>query len=219
MKIVEGFLLGLSTGTSCIMSCYPLIFPFLFIKIEGIKKNNIKLLLFIIGRLISYILIGAIIGFLGFYTLKYIPVRFQINIKRISWIIAGIILFINGVSLQFPKSLFCQRLKFINKQNNSTFMLGILAGLNLCPPFLTAASRVFALPSDSGLLSIFHGIVYFILFFFGTTIFFIPLFAAGFFNKVKEEIKSLLEYIARFTLIILGIYFFFFEGLIFFLQP
>jgi len=218
MKIIEGFLLGLSTGTSCIMSCYPLILPFLFSNIEELKKNNIKVLLFILGRFVSYILVGGIIGIMGFYALRYIPPEFQINLKRISWVLAGFLLFLNGIFFQFPELKLCTNLKLLKEQKISSFILGILAGMNLCPPFLVASARVFALPSNTPLNAVIYGIAYFILFFLGTSIFILPLLGFSFFNKLKEESLSILQYIARFTLIILGIYFLVFEGLIFFFK-
>lgn len=225
MKIVEGFLLGLSTGTSCIMACYPIFLPYLFSKLEGLKNNNIKFLFFTAGRFISYIIVGIILGLAGYFALKYIPAEFEVYLRRISWIIAGILLIINGINLEFSKSKFCLKTRFISNNKISSFFLGFLAGLNLCPPFLAAASRVFGLPKGSPFISMINGGLYFMIFFLGTTIFLIPLMLVGLIKKKKDADQhnsfnfiNISQFIARWTMIILGIYFSFFEGILYFIS-
>ncbi|HPC38840.1 MAG TPA: sulfite exporter TauE/SafE family protein [Exilispira sp.] len=219
MKIIEGFFLGLSTGTSCIMACYPIFLPYLCSSIEGIKENNKKFLFFIIGRFISYILVGIIIGLSGYYALKYIPPEFEIYLRRVSYIVVGFLLILNGINFEFPKNHFCQKTLFLKDKKISAFSLGFLAGLNLCPPFIAAASRVFGLESNSAFSAIISGGFYFLFFFIGTTIFLLPLSLIGFFNKIKnKDFLNLFQFISRWTMIILGIYFSILEGLLYFLS-
>lgn len=223
MKIFEGFLLGLSTGTSCIISCYPIFLPYLFSKIEGFKENNIKFLFFTAGRFISYIIVGIILGLAGYYALKYIPPEFEVYLRRISWIIAGILLIINGINIEFSKSRFCLKTSFFSNNKISSFFLGFLAGLSLCPPFLAAASRVFGIPKSSPFISMLEGAFYFIMFFLGTTMFLLPLILVGIIKNNKNnnqnnsfDLINLSQFIARWTMIILGIYFSIFEGILYF---
>lgn len=221
MKILEGFFLGLSTGTSCIMACYPIFLPYLTSKIEGFGQNNRKFLFFTFGRFISYILVGIIIGILGYYALKYIPPEFEVYLRRFSWILAGILLILNGLKLEFPDIKLCKKTKLITHNKVSSFFIGFLAGLNLCPPFLAAATRVFGLQKEAPNLfsSILGGAIYFILFFLGTTTFLLPLLLAGFLDKIKDKsFINIFQFISRWTMIILGIYFSIFEGLIYFLS-
>lgn len=225
MKILEGFLLGLSSGTSCIMACYPIFLPYLFSKIEGFKENNIKFLFFTAGRFISYIIVGIILGLAGYFALKYIPPEFEVYLRRISFLIAGILLIINGINLEFSKSKFCLKTRFFSNKKVSSFLFGFLAGLNLCPPFLAAASRFFGLPKGSLIISMIYGGLYFTMFFSGTTIFLIPLILVGIFKKGKDADRNnsfsfinISQFIARWTMIILGIYFSFFEGILYFLS-
>ncbi len=219
MIIFEGFFLGLTTSTSCIMSCYPLILPLLTSRIKSLKENNIKFLFFTIGRFLSYICIGILLGILGYYTLKYIPVEFQVALKRVSWFLAGILLILNGINLEFPKTKFCSKTIFLTNNKISSFCLGFLAGLNLCPPFLAASSRVFGLNSSDPIDAMLWGGFYFIFFFLGTSISLLPLLSVGFFNKIRNKnFLNVFQFISRWTMIILGFYFAFLEGILYFLS-
>lgn len=216
MKILEGFLLGLSTGTSCIMACYPVFLPYLCSKLEGFNENNKKFLSFTFGRFISYIFVGILLGLLGYYALKFIPPEFEVYLRRISWIAAGILLILNGLNFEFPELKLCKNTKLLTNKKVSSFGIGFLAGLNLCPPFLAAASRVFGLGSKTPIFAMLEGALYFILFFIGTTVFLLPLILVGTLNKIKNSFfLNTFQFISRWTMIILGVYFSVFEGIIY----
>ncbi|MCX8057851.1 MAG: sulfite exporter TauE/SafE family protein [Spirochaetes bacterium] len=242
MFYIEGFLVGLSTGTSCIMSCYPVLLPFLLSQIKGLKDSSIKWILFIFGRLISYLSVGGIVGISGYYLLGYVDPKVQILLKRLSWVLIGLLFITNSIKFLFLKEdlikfeddnkkdrlknnrcflkfpiIFLRKNINLNNERLYSFILGFLAGLNICSPFIFAITRVFTFSSNSVTQSIFSGILYFFSFFLGTTIFLLPLLLTGLLNNLwkekKEEVKNNLQFISRVAMFIIGVYFFLFEGL------
>ena len=78
----------------------------------------------------------------------------------------------------------------------STFILGVAAGLNLCPPFVAAASRAVGLGALGGAL-------YFIAFFVGTSVWALLFVVAPALKRKAPEMKK----VARITMLMLGAYF------------
>jgi sulfite exporter TauE/SafE len=75
-------------------------------------------------------------------------------------------------------------------------VLGFLMGINVCPPFLLSVAYVFTLHSMA------KGIVYFLVFFVATSVYFIPLFFVGLLGRMKE-----FRWAARASALVVGILF------------
>ena len=75
-------------------------------------------------------------------------------------------------------------------------LMGFLMGVNICPPFLISVAYVFTLHS------MFKGIVYFLVFFAATTLYFLPLFFFGFLSKLNE-----FRAVARVSAVLVGLLF------------
>jgi len=76
--------------------------------------------------------------------------------------------------------------------------LGFLTGINFCPPFLLAFS------SSAHTNNLFQSILFFFLFFLGTSLFFLPTIFLGllsFFSKLKT--------IGKMTAVVMSVYFFY----------
>ena len=58
--------------------------------------------------------------------------------------------------------------------------LGFLMGINVCPPFLLSLAYVFTLHSMA------KGLVYFLVFFCATSLYFVPLLFVGWLGRMKE---------------------------------
>ena len=108
--------------------------------------------------------------------------------------ILSLLMIFHAIGLLKPKSIFCG---FSSKRIQLPFWIGILTGINLCPPFLLSLTYVFTL-HDLAL-----GILYFLLFFIGTNIYFIPLI----FLSHLSQIQVFQKY-ARIAALIVGISFF-----------
>ena len=187
-NVYSGFLAGLSVGIYCIGTCLPLFIPILLSHKRTTKSSFLLVLEFSLGRLVGYILFGFIIGYLGQVILSdWIHI-----IVALGTIWAGILLVY--YSLGSIDSKFCAFLPF--SKIKWTFLIGFLTGVNICPPFLASLGYVFNLKSALWAL------IYFLLFFFGTSVYIIPMALFGTFTK-----SNTIQKIAQVSGVLVGIYF------------
>src|SRR3989338_2375813 len=133
-----------------------------------------------LGLLISYIAFALIIGFIGASYRNIFTVRFS----HICLIAASLLMLIYSVTHNVKDSRFCAGL--VNSFNlmRLPFFLGVFTGLNPCPPFLVGAARLWTLNNILG------GVILFIAFFLGTSLYMIPLVFVSFLNK-SERIRRI----------------------------
>ena len=173
--LIQPFLLGISVGIFCFTYCVPFIAPYLVSEKRKLK-NNFKILLeFIFGRLVGYLLFGAVFGYLG----EKISNQTVNLILIISLLILSIVLIFYALGFLKPKGIFCSA-KYTKFKKRAPIVMGFLMGINICPPFLMSLAYVFTLHSAV------KGIVYFLMFFLGTTIYFLPVTFLGYLGKMKE---------------------------------
>lgn len=189
MFILNGLLLGLSTGLFCLAYCLPIFGPLLLAEQRSLKNSFAWLIKFSLGRLIAYCLIGALVGYLG---LK-IESQLLHNLAWLILIILGLLMIFYALGLLKSKPWFCQSLRKIRL----AWLAGFLVGLNICPPFLIALPYAFNL---KGTLA---GLLFFLMFFLGTTLYLIPATFLGFLTKYQ-----ILRQIARISAFLVGLIFF-----------
>jgi len=199
---IQPFLLGISVGIFCFTYCVPFIAPYLASEERKLGRNFKIILQFIFGRLGGYILFGAIFGYLG----EKISNQTVNLILIVSLMVLSIILIIYSLGLLRPKGFFCLApsplkkgggsAKYLKFREKSPLLMGFLMGINICPPFLMSLAYVFSLHSA------FKGIIYFLLFFLGTTLYFLPVTFLGFLGRMKE-----FRTVARIAGLIVGIAF------------
>lgn len=202
--IIEALLLGLSTGAYCLFSCAPVVTP-LFLSVEPNRKKSFKMVSFFLsGRLAGYLVFGVAIGLAGVSINRNLNPEHNIFIGSIISIVTGLLLVLAGLNFQFPKLPVCRILSRYITPGRNSFVFGLFTGVNVCPPFLGAASRVM----DKG--GVIYGLVFFLIFFIATSIYFMPYLGVSFITK---RIKPLKE-IARFSMLIIGFYILVFRGFI-----
>jgi sulfite exporter TauE/SafE len=188
---IQGILLGLSTGVSCIGYCSPLFIPYLLCEKIGFKTNVIKVVEFLSGRLVAYIIWGIAVGtFSNFFS------SYGKKISIVAILFSSFLLLAYGIMKNFPNLTFCKRLKNINLVNQFPFFLGISVGINICPPFIMAISYLLNVGKVK------ESVIFFIFFFLGTSVYMIPFIFINFLSKIYE-----LQNIARVATIISGIWF------------
>lgn len=188
---ISPLLLGLSLGIYCFAYCVPFIAPFMVSEAREKKENFLVLGKFIAGRFLGYLMFGAIFGYLG--------ERIQGSTVNLILIVAlmllSVLLILHGLGLMKAERFsFCRRIKKHNRQ--LPLLMGFLMGVNICPPFLMSLTYVFTLHS------VFKGIIYFFMFFIGTTLYFIPVAFLGYLNKMKE-----FQGVGRVAAVIVGSFF------------
>lgn len=179
--IFEGLILGLSAGIYCAGACLVFFMPYLLVEgKQGIFENLNKVLLFMLGRLIAYIAFAVIVGFIGLSYQSIITPRFS----YLCLIVASSLMLIYSLTHNFKDSRFCAGIVKDFNLMRVPFFLGLFTGLNPCPPFLVGATRLWTLNSMLG------GVILFIAFFLGTSVYMIPLIFVSYLNK-SERIRQI----------------------------
>jgi len=238
---LEAFILGLSAGTSCIVTCAPVAVPVFLSRERKFGQNARHVGLFLGGRLIGYLIVGLLLGGIGAFVLGYVPPEFESRLLGYSNIAIGVVLTSEAILLNFPKAGIC---RILNRLPHAVpvLVLGLLTGLSVCPPFIAAGMRVLGnsagiaiqtrgpagvveasvaagmtaagpgsatAAGSSAALGALSGALYFLFFFLGTTVYFLPLL----FIPLRGGKMPALTLVARMSLFLIGIYFFLFIGL------
>lgn len=188
MNLLAGFSTGLSVGIYCLGVCLPVFIPLILAERKNLKNSFLITLEFSLGRLLGYLLFGGIVGYLG--------VAIQSNIVHqiisLATILSGGLLI--GYSLGLLR--WGKACKPYFKFFHFPFLFGFFTGLNVCPPFLASLSYIF------NLKSIIDSVLYFLMFFTGTSVYIIPLGFLGVFSKENK-----LQKISRLSGLFAGLYF------------
>ncbi len=180
--ILEGLILGLSAGIYCLGACFMFFIPYLLVEgKQRVWENLRKVLSFMMGRFIAYIGFALIMGFLGSAYQNVLTAKFS----YICLIVASSFMLIYALSHSFSDSGFCAPLIRRFSLMRVPFFLGLFTGLNPCPPFLVGVARLWTLNNIIG------GVVLFIAFFLGTSVYMIPLIFVSYLNNEKERIKQI----------------------------
>ena len=173
----EALVLGLASGPACIAACGPVLVPSLLTERAGFLPHARYLSVFLSARLLGYLLFAVVAWELGALA-SMLPAPRLLMMGVVYLLLAGVLLwyaYSAGHSCAQP----CAESKLINigKSNNRALTgpaaLGLLTGLNLCPPFVVAGIRASQLGSMAAAL------IFFAVFFLGTSIWFIPFVSLG----------------------------------------
>lgn len=182
----EALVLGLTTGPVCLASCGPVILPWMMVQPRGARANGRQLVLFLAARLAGYMVFAAAVWLVG----SAIPRAWTGR----SWLTGGVELLLAAglvvYAAGWPRPACAQAsarhgaedgLVQIGEtprpQRSGALALGFLTGINLCPPFLVAGVRAAQLAHLSAAL------LFFISFFAGTAVWFLPFLSLGFVRR------------------------------------
>jgi sulfite exporter TauE/SafE len=164
-SLAIGFIFGLGT---CTVSCLPYIASYIASVGANFRQSIRITLIFNIGRIFSYAIIGVLIGVFGGLVRFFAdePTRFML--QNYSIIVLSVVTIIIGVSLLYkgrktscncnPSPLNPKRLT--NRFDVGAFTLGLSRGLILCPPLITllVSSVLLANPLGSVTIAVLFGI-------------------------------------------------------------
>lgn len=172
--LIEGFILGLSTGTICLMTCTPIYLPYLISEDRKLSKGILTVVEISAGRFLSYLAFGAVAGYTGAQISSIDRELFT----SIAYILLSAYLVLSAVRTR-KREKKCH-IPRITKFTKSAFLLGILTGISFCPAFLIALSKAVNLGGA------FSGMMLFLGFFFGTSVFLLPLAFVGQLSKIQK---------------------------------
>jgi len=196
--ILEGLMLGLSTGVYCVGACLVFFMPYLLV--EGKHKvfeNSRKILLFMSGRLIAYIGFALTIGFIGTNHRDILTARFS----HFSLVMASLLMLTYALTNNFQDHKFCKSLLLRFSVMRVPFFLGLFSGLNPCAPFLVGVTRLLTL---EGIL---NGVILFVAFFLGTSVYMVPLVFVSYLNRIErvKQIGSIVALLSGAWFLFIGI--------------
>ncbi len=183
MPLIEGFLLGLSTGVACIAFCGPILVPYLLAESHTLKQSVIDVSWFLGGRFIAYVFTGILAGLLGALILQNKVFR-EISGGWLYIILAIVMILYAFYRTKYVCLGESKGTLYFKLRNNWPHLMpafgGFTSGLNLCPPFILAITQASLTRSFSG------SIIFFIAFFFGTSVYFIPMPFISLFRRKQD---------------------------------
>ncbi len=157
--------MGLATGPFCLGICAPVLIPYFLAEGKTGWWDNVKIVgEFLLGRFAAYLCVGALIGWAG--GLVQLHLNFRVLPGAVG--LCSILMLVYALSkVPFPGN-FCRVFQGRWRVLRMPLLLGFLMGINICPPFLVALSRVLELGRVA------EGTVFFTGFFAGTSLFVLP---------------------------------------------
>lgn len=191
--MVEAVLLAVSTGPYCLVSCAPVALPFLFAEEMSGKQNAQYVTLFLVGRIVGYLLFAVLLWIVGRVLFSSLTSTGGQVAHTIIYLVLGILMVTSGIAYAFPGKKVCAMAGVNRQVRRKAAIFGFLTGLNLCPPFLAAAARVLE-KANLG-----WGIA-----------FFLPFFGVFWVQRYLVQIRS----VSRIVLILVGVFYFFAYGIV-----
>lgn len=191
----RALVLGLSTGLFCVGFCVPLLGPIMLAReTRTVRQSAASIGLFLAGRLVAYLLFGLVFGSLGGVLTRFWSIRSVL--LPVVYGALGILMILYGIVQSFPHLGFCRAIDPRIRSRWYLLLVGFLAGINICPPFLLAVTTAMDL---GGALP---GMLFFLVFFVATSLYLIPLIFSGLISRFSE-----VRFAARLAAIVAGGYF------------
>jgi len=162
-----GFWTGLSAGAACVAVCGAVLMPVVLSQPASILRNMRVLAWFCLGRLCMYAVFGIVLGWAGSVLQEHTWFAWAVPFAYLAAALALL-----RYLARAPKPCSCASV-CKSVPSHLPFVLGVITGANLCPPFVAAMAAAL------GAGSIAHGLAYFVAFFLGTTMYLLPLPLAG----------------------------------------
>src|SRR5579864_1016742 len=173
----EALVLGLVSGPACMVSCGPVLVPSLLTERSGLRLNTRYLSTFLGARFLGYLLFAAVAWELG--ALVSLPQAPRLVVIGVIHLLLACVLLWYAYSAGRACTQSCASSELVTigvtgkRGVTGAAALGFLTGLSLCPPFVAAGVRAAELGTVSAAL------LFFALFFLGTSVWFVPFVGLG----------------------------------------
>ncbi len=201
MQAAEAILLGLSSGPACLASCGPVLLPWLAAENAPLAKTTQLLGLYLGGRFVAYLVFGIVAGIAGALAppdAKVQALLFGAANLGVAILLAWYSFRLRPAAMEAGCGQACGGCPAGRGRwsHLGPASLGLVTGLNLCPPFIAATARA----AQGGSLA--YALLFFVFFFLGTTAWFLPLPAIGLLRRTGSLIL-----VARITMGLLAVYY------------
>lgn len=174
--MINSFILGLSSGSACVVTCGMVMFPYLMSGNAGVRKITIDLSLFMLARFVAYLILATATWYFGQAIFRN-PI-IKNFLPGILYVSLSIILVYYSIS-SHKSACPAKMLSTINNKRIIPIILGLVNSIGFCPALLIALTE--GATQDSLLMSY----ATFSTFFIGSAIWFIPIPFAGKIKKVE----------------------------------
>jgi hypothetical protein len=183
MVLTEGFLLGLASGGVCLAYCAPVLVPYLLGEGGSARSSGISIGGFLGGRLLGYLAFAVLAWLTHFAVVDNLP-HHEI-VLGIATIVLALLLIAyafagrrrhcraNAISRRFP----------LQNPLLMPGLLGLMTGVNVCPPFLMAFGNA------AQFATLRQSLLFFAAFFVGTSVYVAPLPLVGMVGR-HEVVKT-----------------------------
>jgi cytochrome c biogenesis protein CcdA len=197
-KMLDTFILGLSSGSTCLLTCGMVFFPYLMAGSAGTRKIISDLSFFLLTRLIVYFLLATLAWYFG--KTIFTSAIFRNYISGILYILFAVMLIWYSVGRNRKPDCPAKIVTMVNNKKLVPVFLGVVNSLGFCPALLLILTK--SATQDT----ITQSYLAFLGFFAGSSLYFLPLPLAGRFRKKKvfEIIGTLATGLAGIIFIIKG---------------
>lgn len=198
----EALVLGLASGPACLASCGPVLVPSLLAERAGLRVHGRYLSVFLATRLLGYLLFAAVAWQLG--TLVALPSSLRSVIFAVIHVLLGCVLLGYAYSAGRTCLSACAGSSLVTigaprkHPIPGAAVLGFLTGVSLCPPFVAAGVRA------AEAASMVDAVLFFAVFFLGTSIWFVPFAGLGWVRR-NEAVTT----VARMAMVLIALYYFY----------
>ena len=197
--MIESFVLGLSSGSACLLTCGMAMFPYLMSDGSGVRKIAGDITIFLFTRLLVYMILAVLVFWLGQAFLK---TRITGNmIPGILYIIFAVMLVWYSIRRNREKHCPARLTSIVSRRRIIPLLLGLVNSIGFCPALYILLTRGATETSLTGSL------LSFLAFFTGTALWFLPVPLAGLMKRraVLETIGVLATGLAGIIFMIKGI--------------
>ena len=194
---MQAFLLGLASGATCLAYCAPVLVPLVLGEARGAARSLGLVAEFLAGRLAGYLVFGF--GAWAAGRLAPVGATHRGLTFGITYAVLAVLLLLYGISRRAPACAGESRpaRAFLARWPAALPAgLGFLTGVSLCPPFLLAFAGAAGSESLSGSL------LFFLLFFAGTSVYMLPLSLAGAFRRFQA-----VRIVGKLAAVCMGLYY------------
>jgi len=179
--MAESFILGLSSGSACLVTCGMVMFPYLMAGSAGVKKIVSDVGVFLLTRLLVYFAIATLIWYFGQKFLSSQVIRTWVS--GILYIVFAVMLIWYSLRRNQSKECPAGILASVENARIIPVVLGVVNSLGLCPALLIMLTK------SSTEDTLVKSWLAFLSFFAGSSLWFFPLPLAGRIRK-KEIIRT-----------------------------
>lgn len=174
--MTESFILGLSSGSACLMTCGMVMFPFLMSGSANVKRISIDLSLFLLTRLIVYFILATLAWYFGQAIFSNRIVR---NIlPGLLYIVFAVMLVWYSIGKNRERHCSLKSATIISNHKVLPVFLGIVNSVGFCPALLLILTKGAA----QGTIT--QSYLDFAAFFAGSALWFLPVPFAG---KIRKK--------------------------------